>query len=68
MSGERPEMKTEGKQTMNPRTTVLLILFGAMTILAIITCPYEDFAAFDPLQWLSDSINGVFNVFFGWMT
>lgn len=25
MSGERPEMKTEGKQTMNPRTKVLLI-------------------------------------------
>ena len=68
MIGERPELKTEGKQTMNPRTTALLIFFGAMTILAIMTCPYEDLAAFDPLQWLSDSINGVFNVFFGWMT
>ena len=67
MSGERPEMETEGKTAMNPRTKVLLIFFGAMTFLAIMTCPYEDIAAFDPIQWLNDSINGVFNVLFGWI-
>ena len=67
MNGERPELKTEGKQNVNPRTTAFLLFFGVMTILVIMTCPYEDFAAFDPLQWLNDSINGLFNVFFGWI-
>ena len=60
-------METERKTAMNPRTKVLLIFFGAMAMLAIMTCPYEDFAAFDPLKWISDSINGAFNVFFGWI-
>ena len=61
-------METEGKQNVKPQIKALLIFLGVMTILAIITCPYEDIAAFDPLQWLNDSINGVFNVFFGWIT
>ena len=67
MNGERPEMKTEGKQTMKPGESFIIIVFGAMVILALVTCPYEDFAAFDPIQWLNDSINGLFNVFFGWI-
>ena len=71
MSGERPELKTEGKQNVKPGESFIIIAFGAMVILALATCPYEDLASFNPLQWLTDSINGFINLlkdlFFGWI-
>ena len=64
-------MEKEGKATMKPGESFIIIVFGAMVILALVTCPYEDIAAFDPLQWLTDSINGFMNLlkdlFFGWI-
>ena len=52
---------------MKASETFIIIAFGAMIILALAICPYDDFASLDPIQWLTDSINGFLNFFFGWI-
>jgi len=50
---------------------IIICIFGAILILALTTCPYEDLASFNPLEWIANSVNGffdwIFNLFFGWM-
>jgi len=45
--------------------------FAVMLVFALITCPFESYASFNPVEWLADSINGFFDwvidLFFGWM-
>ena len=46
---------------------IILGICGIMLVLALVTCPSEDLASFDPLGWITDSINKVLDLFFGWM-
>jgi hypothetical protein len=68
---ERSKTETEGKQNMK---LVELIIVGAFTVLlifALADCNFEAITSFNPVQWISNSINGFLNMlktlFFGWM-
>jgi hypothetical protein len=53
---------------------VELIIVGALAVLlifALADCNFEAIASFNPVQWISDSINGFLSMlkdlFFGWI-
>jgi len=49
----------------------IIAAFGVLLLFALIGCPYEEYANFNPVEWLTDLINGFLNLmkdlFFGWM-
>ena len=50
---------------------IVVAAFGIVLIFALTSCPYEEYASFNPVKWLTDSINGFLNLlkdlFFGWI-
>jgi len=56
---------------MSIRGLIILGIIGTIIVFALATCPYEDIASFNPIEWLSNSVKGFFdwfiNLFFGWI-
>jgi hypothetical protein len=56
---------------MSVRGLIIVGIIGAIIVFALATCPYEGLASFDPVEWISNSVNGFFdwiiNLFFGWI-
>lgn len=55
------------KNKMNTRELIILGILGVAVFFALTTCPFEELASFNPLEWFSDSINRIIDLFFGWM-
>jgi len=53
------------------RELIVLGIIGVTFFFALYTYPFDNLASFDPLGWISDSINGffdwIFSLLFGWM-
>ena len=63
--------KNGDKNKMNTRELIILCILGVTVFYALTTCPFEELASFNPLEWFTNSVNGFFdwiiNLFFGWV-
>jgi hypothetical protein len=52
------ETETKGEITMKTGELIIFGILAAMVVFVLISCPFEDLASFNPIEWLADSING----------
>ena len=49
---------------MQIRELIFLGIIGVTVFFALYTCPFDDLASSNPVEWLADSINGFFDLIF----
>ena len=45
------------------RELIFLGAIGVTVFFALYTCPFEELASFNPLEWVTNSVNGFFDWF-----
>jgi hypothetical protein len=65
------EGQSGDRKPMNPREQAVIAIVAAVTLVLLVFHPFDNLASFNPVEWLSDSVNGFFdwfiNLFFGWL-